>query len=1310
MSRIRKFLFFCFLFFISALWSTSHADAATRYLIAGSTGSVAGYTTPETAASTWAQIQAVVQSGDTILCSGGVFSQTIDLANMTGVTVKQDPNRSQAIFDGTGINLHVLNLQSTSTNCVIEGLVFQNAYSSRCVGFIRGSGNIIRGCTFKNPASNYYNVSFAGGSGNTLERSQVIGASGTYDAIGWQNNASGNVYNNQIHIINPGVGNAPASRFTGSATINWIGNTVWGAKQNLIEIANSAGLIANIYNNILGPADSEYSYTGYIVKVEGANPTVNIDYNIYIPNAVQHTGQMLNYILSGVTDGGHSVIGSPQLASHPYDGYLMIGVDDGDDQYAYDLATLAESYGGRITWLVNNKTLETDGNPDSTELNLRHSRVTELYARGHDIASHMWSHSDMANLNAMTIKYNGTGGCSFTISGGSLIANAGQDQYDATIILAGKTLGNVIDTLVATGGYSASMITTPHAQERHSQATSLADVSLADISLTQTLLFNSTRRMTDEIDDTKSWLESLTGGTVTSLSVPYNSWASSVLDYARPLYHSIRGGSTSTAYMSQNVQSIDMAGTAVTQTTLLTGTAGTYTEAQVRERARWLGDKLTMHGSAYHLFAHNTSETSIQEWTWLLDEITQKYPNVHLLSQNQFYNTITTGGWVQNGNYWEKSITANTNLTLRSDSPSIDTGTSTSIVNDYAGNPIYGTPDIGAYEYQPPHTMGTSRIDVGAGARVYGDGKFRDNGTANSTLADLSVTPQSGSFNSYNSNEIRPKWMDIAILTWSNSGNHHKQWTENSSTIGAATTLHTIGDLEANKYYNVSVDGVLCQNIVGANGTTCNSGVCFSNAQGKISFAYSGGYSSHTFNVTEGDNSAPATTASPAGNTFNTTQAVTLTCDDGSGSGCDKTYYTLDGTSPTTSSTQYSSALSIPGDTTTTLKYFSKDLTGNSEAIKSQTYVIDTIAPDTTINSYPDILINSGSATFTFSANETATFQCKLDSGSYALCSSPKNYTDLVEGEHNFHVKSIDTAGNEDSTSATYTFTIDTAVPTVSNLSPDNTTLPVATTSTNLTITTNETTTCKYATTSETDYSSMTTFDSTSNTSHSTFVSGLNPGTTYDYYIKCRDSAANESSESHIAFSIAPEEQATSLNQIKIKIERSKNNLGDKLYLWKNKFKLKSADNGLANGTIKIYKNNKRIATVSIDTNGNWEKILKLKDEFHGWIKVEQYDQYGTLLRTDKAKAEVDFKKPEFTSFITPLKAVNPGVTALTWKIKENDKIDRYKVYLNGRIYTTKYASFIVPKEVSGGIKRITIRAYDRADNVAAKETYISVR
>lgn len=96
------------------------------------------------------------------------------------------------------------------------------------------------------------------------------------------------------------------------------------------------------------------------------------------------------------------------------------------------------------------------------------------------------------------------------------------------------------------------------------------------------------------------------------------------------------------------------------------------------------------------------------------------------------------------------------------------------------------------------------------------------------------------------------------------------------------------------------------------------------------------------------DTVAPATTPWPASGTYNSTTWVTLTCSDGTQSGCDKIYYTTDGSAPTTSSSVYTVPIILPVNVSTTVKYFSTDLAWNSEPVQTATYVIDTIDPVTT--------------------------------------------------------------------------------------------------------------------------------------------------------------------------------------------------------------------------------------------------------------------------------------------------------------------------------------------------------------------------
>ncbi len=85
--------------------------------------------------------------------------------------------------------------------------------------------------------------------------------------------------------------------------------------------------------------------------------------------------------------------------------------------------------------------------------------------------------------------------------------------------------------------------------------------------------------------------------------------------------------------------------------------------------------------------------------------------------------------------------------------------------------------------------------------------------------------------------------------------------------------------------------------------------------------------------------------------------------------------------------------------------------------------------PDTTITSGPSNPTTSTSASFAFSSSKSgSTFQCKLDSGSYAACTSPKSYTNLSRATHTFSVRAT-AAGLTDASPATQTWTITEATP-----------------------------------------------------------------------------------------------------------------------------------------------------------------------------------------------------------------------------------------------------------------------------------------
>jgi large repetitive protein len=70
--------------------------------------------------------------------------------------------------------------------------------------------------------------------------------------------------------------------------------------------------------------------------------------------------------------------------------------------------------------------------------------------------------------------------------------------------------------------------------------------------------------------------------------------------------------------------------------------------------------------------------------------------------------------------------------------------------------------------------------------------------------------------------------------------------------------------------------------------------------------------------------------------------------------------------------------------------------------------------------------IASKKASFSFSSEAGATFECKLDSEVFTACNSPDDLSNLPDGPHDFSVRAVDMIGNVDPSAASRAFTVDT--------------------------------------------------------------------------------------------------------------------------------------------------------------------------------------------------------------------------------------------------------------------------------------------
>ncbi len=190
------------------------------------------------------------------------------------------------------------------------------------------------------------------------------------------------------------------------------------------------------------------------------------------------------------------------------------------------------------------------------------------------------------------------------------------------------------------------------------------------------------------------------------------------------------------------------------------------------------------------------------------------------------------------------------------------------------------------------------------------------------------------------------------------------------------------------------------------------------------------------------DTTAPNTaiTSEPEASTLSTSASFTFTStESGSSFECK-----FDATSWTSCSTP--TAYSNLTVATHQFSVRAKDAAGNIDAtpavygwtVTSPPPPGDTTPPETSITAGPAVTTTSTSATFSLSSSEAgSTLECKLDGASWAACMSPKSYSGLSVGSHQFWARATDESGNVDLSPATQSWTIESPPPPPDTTPPD---------------------------------------------------------------------------------------------------------------------------------------------------------------------------------------------------------------------------------------------------------------------------------
>ncbi|MEA2099727.1 MAG: chitobiase/beta-hexosaminidase C-terminal domain-containing protein, partial [Campylobacterota bacterium] len=270
------------------------------------------------------------------------------------------------------------------------------------------------------------------------------------------------------------------------------------------------------------------------------------------------------------------------------------------------------------------------------------------------------------------------------------------------------------------------------------------------------------------------------------------------------------------------------------------------------------------------------------------------------------------------------------------------------------------------------------------------------------------------------------------------------------------------------------------------------------------------------------DSTAPsALSISPDGGSYSETQSVSMSATDANNY---TIYYTTDGTTPTSSSSTYSSAISVASSKT--IKAIAIDSARNESSIKSSAFTLNTttnvaqfgseVTAGTTIATSSDG--NSASVTreITVSGSSVTHYKYKVDSASFSAQTTKETAIDissLSDGSHTISIIGYDgSTWQTDASATTLSFTVDNTAPSAIAFSRDTGT--TLTENTTLTITSTNSDNIYYTTDGSTP--------TISSTNSATVALTGTAGSTVSYTIKAIafDTAGNKTSVSQAIYNV----------------------------------------------------------------------------------------------------------------------------------------------------------------------------------------------
>lgn len=664
------------------------------------------------------------------------------------------------------------------------------------------------------------------------------------------------------HIIARGYtsGSTPAAMMylSGSTDLSLMNSFIAGGYRHCIKTEGLSKL--TIRNSIIGGCGVEYTQSAEnysLIAVEGS--VIDIDDSIlngYIRGP--HTT-----VSSGATLGENVTINTfPDVEKmSANEAYLILSVDGREALSNADaLASVIEGFGARMSYFIDSPDAFADSDWDV---------VKDMVARGHDIGSRARTNHLLTNVGPFQVAYIGsdTNVSLSIINNGTLLYTQGDTGADAfgpwDLVNEYQRVDSLCAAIDAREYYSCTLTITGSALDTISDypsttlqdATTILGSTVVTIPYDRRSFLEGGRFFTEALVNPKQVIEEAIGNAyqVVSFGYPGQQHDNEIRNMVKGTGYLIARGSANIAKSDHLWSVIED----VYQTPLILnylqakGTDyGTLSLSQQETRLRQFANAFSFSamqsGIVASLKVHGSETLNTQELYWILDEVTKH--GVTLVSLREFRQLLDTSWITTDGRAFTKTQTDQADYHLVIPSEQVDAGSLfETMATDADGLPIYGNPDIGPFEYQPPLEMGTDLLPVNETVRVYADGKFRSLNESGSGQADFSIEPISG-LTTFDDDEARPWFVDVHVDTWGVSSSSESQWRETAPS-STGSTFHTLGGFEPEQAVLIYAQP--------EGGQETLIGVGVSTDAGEMTFTYEEGYDTTITFTLRYDTTAP---------------------------------------------------------------------------------------------------------------------------------------------------------------------------------------------------------------------------------------------------------------------------------------------------------------------------------------------------------------------------------------------------------------------------------------------------------------------